>query len=204
MTGLDVVVLWMEREPSFAAKLNLDLLLAPVPIVFFDVDLWMLRPFDFVPLTQSGRFCAVHDTGPLDAGSFSYLDCRAEGWRPEEYFNSGLFVCDLGRPEIRAVFAAARARFADCQSGRVPPPADHGEQYFLNWAVQQQPGLLRLLPPELNFYKAAYDHGFIEHLPREIIGLHAAACPVSGKLAKLTREAAVFGEWVKPVWKQKS
>lgn len=201
-TGLSVLVLHVEREPSYAAKLNLDLLVAPRPIVFFDVDLWMLRPHEFAPLAGSGRFGAVPDAGAWNPRTFPYADCEREGWDRADYFNSGLLVCDLARPEIRAVFAAARKRLADCHAGRQEAPADYGDQYFLNWAVRQQPGLLRRLPLELNFYKRVVDGGNYPHLPREIIGLHAAGIPLGEKLAALHAQAAVFGEPVLPMCPQ--
>jgi hypothetical protein len=193
-TGLDVVVLWSEQEPAFAAKLNLDLLVAARPIVFFDVDLWMLRPFDFLPLARSGRFCAVPEPGAWNPRAFPHGDSEREGWDKSTYFNSGLFVCDLAQPEVQRVFADARGRLSECHAKAARRPTDWTDQFYLNWAVQRQPGLLKRLPFSLNFYKKAVDWGSYPYIPREIIGLHAAGVPVEEKLEKLRREASVFGE----------
>lgn len=193
-SGLDVVVLWSGQEPAFAAKLNLDLLVAPVPIVFFDVDLWLLRPFDFRSLAKSGRFCAVPDPGAWNPLAFPHTDCESNDWNKETYFNSGLFACDLSKPEIRRVFEDARRKLDACHHKTAPAPADWTDQFFLNWGLQQQPALFKRLPFALNFYKRAVDWGSYPHIPREIIGLHAAGVPVEEKLAKLRRESEVFGE----------
>lgn len=188
--GLDVVALEVPDSGGFAAKLNLDRYVAPVPVVFFDVDLWLLRKFDFAPLLNSGKWCAVPDPGAYNPQAFPHTDSEAEGWEKADYFNSGLIVCDLSRPSHRRVFEDARRHF---QTGG-KKPADWTDQFWLNWAVQQQPGLLHRLPLELNFYKLAVDWGSYPHIPREIIGLHAAGAKVGEKLSRLKREAAVFGE----------
>jgi len=193
-TGLKVLVLSLCEEPAFASKLYLDQFVVPRPIIYFDVDLWMLRAFDFEPLCGSGRWCAVPDPATWNPLAFPCTDCEREGWVKEDYFNSGLFVCDLADPRIRRVFADARAKLSDCHSGRSATPADWTDQYFLNWAVQQQPGLLRRLPFAMNFYKKAVDWGSYPHIPREIIGLHAAGVMVEDKQDTLIREASVFGE----------
>jgi hypothetical protein len=198
-TGLDVVVLWTSDETGFGAKLNLDLLLAPRAVVFFDIDLWMLRPFNFSALAAARRFCAVHDPGVWVPNCFPRMDCEREEWHHLDYFNSGLFVCDLGQPEIRNVFADARARLRASTEGGVPPPRDITDQFYLNWAVQRQPGLFQRMPFELNFYKVTVDGGAFPHIPREIIGLHAAGVPVDQKLERLRTEAAVFGAPVRPM-----
>lgn len=192
MSGLDVVVLHVGSEPAFAAKLNLDLLLAPRRIVFFDVDYWMLRPFNFSTL-PTDRFSAVPDPGVGSKNQFPARDCAREGWAPETYFNSGLFVCDLTMPALRQVFADARARLLACHAGAVESPADWTDQYFLNWAVQQQWEIFNPLPIALNFYKVAADGGNLANIPAQIIGLHAAGVGVERKLAALRQQAAVFG-----------
>jgi hypothetical protein len=198
-TGLDVVILTAKEENSFAAKLNLDLMVAAVPIVFFDVDLWIIRKYDFSPLLKSGKWCAVPDPGSHNPHAFPHTDCQREGWNHDTYFNSGLFVCDLSRPDHRRVFQDARQRLTDVHEGLAGIPADWTDQYFLNWAIQQQPALLKRLPFELNFYKLAVDWGSYPHIPREVIGLHAAGRKPDEKLSTLKREAAVFGEPSSPM-----
>src|SRR5690606_7009502 len=85
-SGLEVIVLCNAAEPSWAAKLNLDLLVAPRPIVFFDIDWWLLRPFDF---SQISDFQAVPDPIAFMPESFCYQDSELEGWPKETYFNAG-------------------------------------------------------------------------------------------------------------------
>lgn len=194
MTHLDVVVIQSQTEPAFAVKLNLDLLVAPRPIVFFDVDLWMLRPFDFHPLAATGRWSAVPDPGAHNPAAFPHTDSEANGWSKADYFNSGLFVCDLSRESHRDVFKAARWKLERCHAGREPRPKDWTDQFFLNWSVQRVPGLLNPLPFAMNFYKKAVDWGSYPAIPREIIGLHAAGVDVRDKLAALINQERVFGE----------
>jgi hypothetical protein len=192
-SGLDVLVLHASEECGFAAKLNLDLLIAPRPIVFFDADLWLLRDFDFAEMACGERFCAASDPCAFNSKTFCGMDCSSDGWDPATYFNSGLFACDLGRPEIRRVFSDARQRLADCHSGTAPLPTDSTDQYFLNWAVKQQLDLFRSLPFRMNFFKLAVTMGDFPHFPADIVGLHAAGVPLPNKLDALRQQAAVLG-----------
>jgi len=192
-TGLDVVILWSEAEPAFAAKLNLDLLVARRPMVFFDVDLWLLRPVDFGPLAKSDRWCAVPDPCAPNPETFCGRDSIREGWDPATYFNSGLFACDLSRAEIRQVFADARAQLDRVHAGTVPLPADVTDQYYLNWAVQRQAGLLKPLGLEMNFFHVAIEHGGVRNIPVPLTGLHAAGVPAELKLQALREQAKVLG-----------
>jgi hypothetical protein len=192
-TGLDAVILWSEVEPAFAAKLNLDLLVAPRPIVFFDVDLWLLRPVDFRPLAESDRWCAVPDPCAWNMEGFPGVDTAREGWDPDTYFNSGLFACDLSRPEIRQVFVDARAQLDRVHAGAVTRPVDHTDQYYLNWGVQRRPGLLKPLPLEMNFYHVSIAHSGVRYVPVPLTGLHAAGLPVERKLEALREQAKVLG-----------
>lgn len=196
--GLDAVIVWSEAEPAYAAKLNLDLLIAPRPIIFFDADLWFLRPVEFREVAASGRWCAVPDPCATHPETFCGKDVTASRWEPATYFNSGLFACDLARPEIRQVFADARARLEAVHSGAAPAPADTTDQYYLNWAVQQQPPLFKPLPLHLNFFMVAAHHGSLAHIPAEITGLHAAGVPTPRKLEILKLQAQVFGPVAQP------
>ncbi len=198
-TGLDVTVIRVKQEPSFAAKLNLDTMVAPRPIVYFDADLWLLRPYDFTLLAESDRFCAVHCPGAWNPSTFPHADCKANHWDHASYINSGLFACDLRRPEIQDIFASARACLEACHQGKLPRPVDWTDQFFFNYALQQRPGLVRLLPFALNFYKLAVDWGSYPHIPREIIGLHAAGVPSDKKLETLRAQAEVFGQRTCPM-----
>jgi hypothetical protein len=194
-TGLECVIIntGNEKDPAFSAKLNLDLLVAARPIVFFDVDLWILRPVDFRELATSGKWCAVPDPCAHNLGSFCGKDSQREGWDPDTYFNSGLFACDLSRPEIRRVFEDARAQLDRVIVGEVPPPVDSTDQYYLNWAVHQQPDLLKPLPLHYNFFNIAVHHGDVTHIPVPLIGLHAAGVLLPQKLEVLRKQAFVFG-----------
>jgi hypothetical protein len=197
-TGLDAVIIWSEAEPAFAAKLNLDLMVAPRPIVYFDVDLWLLRPAEELgELAASGRWCAVPDPCSVNMTCFCGKDTAREGWQPDSYFNSGLFACDLARPEIRRVFADARAQLDRVHHEKAALPADSTDQYFLNWAVQQQPGLLQRLGLHMNFFNVAVHYGNVTQIPVPVTGLHAAGVPLEQKLETLAEQARVFGP---PQW----
>jgi hypothetical protein len=194
-TGLECVVIHTGQKAisCFGAKLNLDLLLAPRPIVFFDADLWIIRPVELTELATSGKWCAVPDPCAYGDGGFPAGDVRREGWDPNTYFNSGFFACDLSRPEIRRVFSDARAHLERVHAGDIVPPVDSTDQFYLNWAVQQQPGLFHPLPLAINFFQIAIHHGSLEQIPAKIIGLHAAGVPLERKLAVLGKQAAVYG-----------
>jgi hypothetical protein len=198
-SGLDVVVIRVDDDAGFAAKLNLDRFVAPQPIVFFDVDLWLLRPYDFAKHATSGRWCAAMCPGALNPIAFPHADSVANGWEKATYFNSGLFACDLSQPNIQKVFSDARARLAACHAKECAEPVDWTDQYYLNWGVHQQAGLFFELPFAVNFYKLAVDWGSYPHIPREIIGLHAAGVPAAAKLETLRQQAAVFGAPTSPM-----
>lgn len=198
-SGLDVIVIQTKAEAGFSVKLNLDLLVGPSIVVFCDVDLWLVRAVDFSVYYEPGRFGAVWDPSVNNTGTFCHKDVIREGWNPENYFNSGLFVCDMADPKIRQVFADAREHLRACHAGEVEKPADWTDQYFLNAAVRRQPGLFKRLPPALNFYKVCADWGSSAFIPRAIIGLHAAGIPLAKKLATLQAQEAVFGGPVRPL-----
>jgi hypothetical protein len=192
-TGCEVLALWTNREPAYLLKLELDRLVAPQPIVFFDVDLWFLRPFDFEPLATGAKFCAVLDLCVEHPQGFPRRDCAREGWNTTRYFNSGLFACDLRRPEIRGIFADARQALAGRVASAQPAPSDYGDQFWFNAALQGRPELFQALPAELNFFAAAVVAGSYPHYPAGIIGLHAAGVRAERKLEALQQQAAVFG-----------
>lgn len=190
-TGLEVITLHPTKD-VFTAKLHLDSV-AGRPIVFFDVDLWFLRPFDFSTLASGFHWNAVPDPCAALSNNFVGRDILAQKWDQGSYFNSGLFACDLRRREIRQVFEDARKRLADTIADNSIAPEDTTDQFYLNWAVQQQPGLFNPLPLELNFFRYAIIHGAVSGWPSDIIGLHAAGVPLNKKLETLKRESLVFG-----------
>lgn len=192
-SGLEVIVLPCTSEPAFAHKLNLDLLVAPRKIVYFDIDLWLIRDFDFTSLANNGRFNAVPDPGAWNPFAFPHTDSVNEGWDKSEYFNSGLFICDLADPKIKKVFEDARKTLEECHNGKRRKPIDWTDQFFLNHSIQQQPGLLKRLPFQMNFYKKAVDWGSYPFIPRDIIGLHAAGEPKERKLEALHEQSKVLG-----------
>jgi len=197
-SGLDVIVITADDADGFSPKLLIDQFIGPRPIVFFDSDWWLLRPFDFRPLGATGKFHAVHDRGVYHQETFCVNDSNIFGFPPAEYFNSGFYVCDLGNPAHRQIFEDARRFNEDCLEGRIAPVGDIGEQSFLNAAVQKS-GLLDLLPLAMNYTDNFRLTGTIEHAPREIIGLHAACFPLPEKWDRLTSQAAVYGLPVQPL-----
>lgn len=194
MTGLDVVRITTNAEPAFFAKLTLDTYIQPRPIVYFDVDLFFLRPFDFSRLLSSGKWCAVPDPGAaVPEGGFVFRDRNAQGWEPDQYFNSGLFVCDLRRPEIQQVFRDAREHEQDVKDGRKPKPVDSTDQIHLNVAVAKQPGLLKRLGFEMNCFPLAIQWGAVRQYPPDVVGFHAAGVPLPLKLERLKAAEMMLG-----------
>lgn len=197
-TKLNVVVLYASDESAFSQKLNLDLLIGPRKIIYFDVDLWFIRDFDFSKLVTNGKFNAVPDpmamVPEMDSGPppFPFADSRREGWDHDSYINSGLFVCDLANPDIRLIFSDARQALEDCHAGKIETPVDWTDQYYFNHALQKRLHLLNPLDFKFNFFKFAVDWGGYPYIPRDVVGLHAAGVPLAHKLKALQIQSRVL------------
>jgi hypothetical protein len=199
-TGLDTVILHTATEPGFAAKLNLDQLVGPRRIVFYDADWWALRPLPLLNKALASRaFWGVHCPGTFNPLSFPHTDCERLGMDKEDYINTGFFVCDLGNFEHRQVFVKARELHAAAVQGRASVPVDWTDQAWINLALQRLAVFQAKFPFSYNYYKRAVDWGNVPYHPREIYGLHAAGIAVSEKLKHLRDMESIFGEPVGPI-----
>jgi hypothetical protein len=187
-TGLPCNVLRFSGDAGFAYKLALPDLLPPVPVVFFDADLWLLRPTDLVSQVAKGAVSAVPDPGTRDAQSFVALDCAKLGLERRQYFNSGLFIADFSCEHVRAAFRRAAKILEDKTIHEI---ADYGDQTPLNMAVQRSGVPFHPMPAGFNFFMHAVSHGY-GSVPDLVYGLHAAGVKKADKLAHLKSHAAVF------------
>lgn len=153
-------------------------------VVFFDADYWLLRPVDFAPFAQSNDFIGVRDHGTQLNGCFPREDCAKFGIPPEQYINTGFFIFNPGIHH--EVWPLARSLMA---AGGM---ADHGEQSYLNLALQKLDIPRMLLPVKYNFWKFLADWGGFPFYPRGVIGLHGAGIPAHLKVRQMTLQAEVF------------
>lgn len=189
-TGLPVTALRFGGKSGHGYKLQLPVLVScRVPVVFFDADLWLLRPTDFSPHVVPGGIAAVPDPGTSDPEGFVAHDIAALGLKAGEYFNSGLFIADLSSAEVREAMMHAAQAFASRQAGGVK---DYGEQSFLNAAVQRAGLPFRAMPAGFNFFMHAVQHGY-GLFPNLVHGLHGAGIRLDEKCRRMEEQAVVFG-----------
>lgn len=177
MTGLDCVILSAASDrDAWFIKLRLPSVVARRPICFFDADLWMIQPGDVGAVLERnpGGVTAVRDPGRWDTGMFPWNDSQQFGDDPEQYFNSGWFVCDLGNEAVQEWFEAARKLH---RGGA--PVRDFGEQSYLNAAIRLSGVPLVHAPRAWNAHPGGIDS------PLSIIGLHAMGIPVCHKVQAL-------------------
>lgn len=199
-TGLPVKVIRCKDKEGFMTKLELDRHCPRDRVIFFDVDLWLLR--DMHPERwDSFGWSAVHDSAVFNPHAFPHTDCGSHGMNPLRYFNSGLMAFNLGLHHHRKVFQEARKMRKQVLAGRMPVPKDVTDQFYLNMAVQRLNVSQVMLPTKFNFYKNASDWGQLAFIPRCIIGLHAAGEPVRSKHHALKVQSEVFGHDTCPVWR---
>ena len=192
-TGLLVKIVRCYDLDGFQQKLELDRIVGRRPAVFFDADLWFVRP---VALGGHG-FHAAHDPAVFDARSWPAKDCVEFGMDPLQYFNTGLMVLDFRLQEHRALFQNAR-KLAGKQS-LIKRMADKTDQGWINMAAQQMGLQWGRLPASFNFYMAAAIWGCVLSIPRVIYGIHAAGVPAKHKHGVLRAQAATFGQHVEPM-----
>lgn len=190
-TKLPVEVVECSDDQGFLNKLSLHEHFRGHRVMFFDADWWMLRPFDFEKMR--GVWFGVKDPCVFQPHSFCFQDCEKHGLERDTYINTGMFVCDLAQPEHREVFVRARDGFQMRQEG-VMLCKDVTDQYHINKALKDLNEYVSLLPFRFNFYKKAVDWGAATHIPRHIVGLHAAGYVLHNKLPRLREQAATFTE----------
>lgn len=187
-TGMEVKVIECADKDGFKMKLELDKHCGRRSVVFFDADLWFLRPWEPLPMLGTATWMACHDSAVWNPGSFCYKDCHENGLDRFHYVNSGLFLCDLRRQEHRDVFKSARASFRSPKT----VTADTTDQFHLNRAILKHAVPVAFLPPRFAFYSLAVVWGQYPAIPRELVGIHAAGVALKHKWDTLRAEASVF------------
>lgn len=197
-TGCWVHVIKAEEGAGFAAKLRLHLDAPCARVLFFDADWWALRKFDINAIVPDGPgLCAVHDPAVFDPKSWPGKDCQS-GLNWASYVNTGLIGMDLREDSTREWLENAQAMWEN-RAALNWQPADPTDQAWLNAALMNSRVPVSYLPFRYNCYLRAVEWGYYPHIPRGIIGLHAAGVPLPHKLATLRSEAAVFGARYKPM-----
>lgn len=191
-TGLPVKVIRCKDEDGFKAKLELDRHCPKTRIVFFDVDLWLLRPMNPYKNWSPFSWMAVNDRAVFNMHAFPHTDCGRHQMNKHRYFNSGLIGLNLAFPPHREVFKEARRLRQMVLRKKLPAPVDVTDQFYLNKAVQNLNIGQAMMPEKFNFYMKSADWGQSPCIPREIVGLHAAGEPLKRKLRALKQQAAVF------------
>lgn len=167
----------------YARKLDMDAF-SGKSVVFFDADYWLLRHVDFGAYLNSPDFIGVRDHGTQLQGCFPREDCLKFGLDSAAYVNTGFFI--FNADAHRELWPLARELMARADM------ADHGEQSYLNRAIQQLGIPQTMLPVKFNFWKFLADWGGLPFYPRGIIGLHGAGIPLHLKVKQLTAQAEVF------------
>lgn len=197
-TGCDVLILEAVAGEGFATKLRLHLEAPRQRVLFFDADWWALRKFDAFAIVPDGPgLSAVHDPAVFDPKSWPGKDCRA-GLCWSSYVNTGFMGMDLREVSTRSWLEDALTLW----EGRAAlhwAPTDPTDQAWLNAALLHSRVPITFLPFRYNCYMRAVEWGYYPHVPRGIIGLHAAGVLPNHKLQTLRAEAAVFGGHYKPM-----
>jgi len=210
-TGLDVIVLWKDKD-AFEAKLDLPFLLAPQTVVYFDADHWMIRDCDLSQFNNSPYFWAVKDPGINDlpatlinaggepavmSGSFPVPDATLLGFDPQQYFNGGLWIANFKREDHVSAFAIAKQLYEEKKNGLWKDYQDYGEQGFLNAGIHRAGVALDFLPQTYNFWLLSFKGGLVKSIPHGVIGLHAAGYGLPDKMPHLLQMEQVLECWMK-------
>lgn len=197
-TGLPVKVIRSKDKDGFAAKLTLDQNMPRCQVVFFDVDLWLLR--DVHPsLWQTPHWGGVHDSAVFNPHAFPHNDCIEYNMDKMRYINSGLMKFDLSNQLHRKVFADARRLAERVKRGNYRKPVDWTDQFYINMALQKNNVAQSMWPTAYNFYVMAAAWGQLPFIPRTIYGFHAAGYKREEKLAHLEAGVRTFGYSVLPM-----
>jgi hypothetical protein len=185
-------------DDGFPAKL--ELWRTKADAVFFDSDLWVIRPIDFSKLPD---WSVVHDPCVFHPDSFCFKDCQQPfeegGLLRDRYFNTGMMKVDFRKPLNREVFKRAAKIAAKVKAGKAWKPHDTTDQYYINRAVLELGVSVTLLPYSFNYYHKAVEWGVLSFTPREVRCLHAAGYPLKRKLAALRSQFRVFGSQTQPM-----
>jgi hypothetical protein len=181
---------------AFRLKLLLPTFLPAVNVCYFDADLWLLRPLDIdslLPKVEAFGLLAVRDPGIADPTGFVARDCQEQELDPLHYCNSGFWVADLSRDRVTHAFEAALTAL-DTMTW-----FDYGDQSAWNYGLKKYGLIPHPLPLAYNFFMHGVTHGYIDAIPAQVIGLHAAGVTGHKKHAHLTQYAEALKYAVKPL-----
>jgi hypothetical protein len=194
-TGMPLIILSAPSEKdAYRLKLRLPEFLPSAPVCYFDADYWLLRPLDvpdLVAKVKEHALLAVVDPGTHDPAGFVAKDCHWHALDPSRYFNSGFWVADFSRDQITHAFTHALEALDDRQW------ADYGDQSAWNYGLQKYHVNGLALSWKYNFFLHAITHGYCDHIPAEVIGLHAAGVARGKKREHLTEWAKMLSYPVK-------
>ena len=183
-------------EEAVAVKLELQRTFRGNTVLFFDADWRAIRPVDvgmLEKLSGAGKFVACQDPGIFDPAAFPAPDCKVFGIERLKYFNSGFWVANFANERHVLAFEKARELYEESKRGRWKEIRDYGEQSYLNAGVQMAGVEIELLPDRWNFFYHAFRWGAVAHIPRNIIGLHAAGSKLPEKMPVLNAQEMLFG-----------
>jgi hypothetical protein len=197
-TGLKCKVIECPDEDGFETKLKLDRLCPKKPMMFFDADLWSLRPWDPRIMGESSCLFAVHDHAVWNCHTFCHHDTHKYGLSPDRYFNSGLFFWRNDLLQHREMFQLARHSWNEQKKGKKQYD-DKTDQAHLNYGSLASGVSLQWLPIQYNTYCFGIRHGQFPYYPRDIINLHGAGISARRKYSRMKVQASVFGEKIFPM-----
>lgn len=183
MTGLDTVILFSDSRGYFK-KLDLPELLGPVTVVYYDADLWLIRPWALGRYAGTSRFWAVPDPSALHETCFTGADCIKARIAPEDYVNTGLMIWNNNHASHRLIFERAKTLYNQAADRGVKPLQDVTEQGWINLALSRYMVPFNKLGLEYNYFYWLEKSGFAPP-PKNIIGLHAAGYTLEHKLLHL-------------------
>lgn len=176
-TGLNCVVVHTKDEANYSAKLELPSMFSQT-VVYFDADLWFIRPVDLSHYNERTEFFAVRDPGIHDPAHFPFHDAKTLKMDLMRYFNSGFYIWNSRH---REAFQEARVIMKDFK-GKLK---DFGEQSALNAGIQRK-GMVRLISNTFNYIPFAELAGLQALEPRRApCTVHAAGYGGDLKLGAL-------------------
>lgn len=190
-SGLDALVITTNRNDSYDMKYILPLL-GTRTLIFFDADLWYIRPVSFDRFANLNGIAAVQDaTRHSFHGTFCLQDAISLDVPPDRYVNTGFMVINPRLPAVAEAFRLASSLMAQRRAGEIKT-LDVTEQSLLNAAFYRSGVDMHFLPDEWNFWPMAWKHKFYDRLPLEPYCIHAAGVPLAEKAAFLEKHRAVF------------
>ena len=190
-SGLDALIITTDRKDSYDMKYALPLL-GTRTLVFFDADLWFIRPIDLTRFANLNGIAAVQDvTRHSFNGTFCLQDAVSLDMPPDRYVNTGFMVINPRVQAVKAAFNLASVLMAQRRAGEIKT-LDVTEQSLLNAAFYRSSVDMHFLPDEWNFWPHAWKHKFYDRIPMEPYCIHAAGVPLAQKSEFLAKYCSVF------------